>query len=142
MIQSYIDEDWKNFAQKYAYADFCLYFIFVSMIMIQFWQLSHDEAMMSGQYEIILILAPILSITFLFFNVIKEIVQIRTEGRDYIRDFENVGDFIACILVSVCQFYYFFTGKRVNGYFIPENDSNFEVFLLPMILVLHLNLIL
>ena len=112
------------------------------MIMIQFWQLSHDEAMMSGQYEIILILAPILSITFLFFNVIKEIVQIRTEGRDYIRDFENVGDFIACILVSVCQFYYFFTGKRVNGYFIPENDSNFEVFLLPMILVLHLNLIL
>ena len=63
-----------------------------------------------------------------------------TEGRDYI-SFENLADLIAYILVSVCQFYYWSTGSVVNGYFIPEDDSNFKNYLLPTITILHLNLI-
>ena len=37
LIQSYINEDWENFAQKYAYADFFFYLSFVILIIIQFW---------------------------------------------------------------------------------------------------------
>ena len=63
-----------------------------------------------------------------------------TEGRDYL-SFENLGDLTAYILVSVCQAYYWGTGSVVNGYFFPDNDSNFKNFLLPTITILHLNLI-
>ena len=48
---------------------------------------------------------------------------------------------LACILVSICQIYYFTTGKIENGTYFPEDDSYFEGFLLVMILILHLNLV-
>ena len=40
LIQSYIEEDWQNFAQKYAYIEFGLQFSFVILMMVQFWQTS------------------------------------------------------------------------------------------------------
>ena len=64
-----------------------------------------------------------------------------TEGREYFTSAENISDLLAYTLVSICQFYYFRTGKIVNGFFFPEDGSNFEEFLLPTILVLHLNLV-
>ena len=33
-IQSYIDEDWQNFAQWFAYGEFVLYLSFVALVMI------------------------------------------------------------------------------------------------------------
>ena len=36
-IQSYINEDWQNFAQWFAYGQFVLYLSFAALIMIQFW---------------------------------------------------------------------------------------------------------
>ena len=65
-----------------------------------------------------------------------------TELKEYFSDYYNCSDLIVCVLVSICQYYYWATGKIVNGYFFPEDDSYFEVFLLPTILALHLNLIL
>lgn len=71
----------------------------------------------------------------------------KTEGKEYLINseysiqFENIGDLLAYVLVTICQFYYFGTGKIVNGYFFPDKDSHFEEFFLPTILVLHLNLI-
>ena len=65
-----------------------------------------------------------------------------TEKKEYFIDVYNYADLIVCILVSICQYYYLATGEIVNGYFFPGNDSLFEVFLLPTILMLHLNLIL
>ena len=34
LIQSYINEDWQNFAQWFAYGEFVLYLSFVSLVMI------------------------------------------------------------------------------------------------------------
>ena len=34
LIQGYIDEDWENFAQKYAYVEFALYLAFVTLFML------------------------------------------------------------------------------------------------------------
>ena len=43
----------------------------------------------------------------------------------------------------ICQYYYWKSlGSSETGYFIPDPDSNFEVFLLPMFLLLYNNLIL
>ena len=65
-----------------------------------------------------------------------------TEGKEYFYSFENAGDLIVYILVCVCQFYYWGRPRVVNGYYVPDDDSYFEAFLLPTILFLHLNLIL
>ena len=71
--------------------------------MIQFWQGSQDEALTELRfYYILRICAPILSITLLLYNFVKEIVQLKTEGKEYFNDFENSGDIAACILVSIC----------------------------------------
>ena len=75
-------------------------------------------------------------------NLLKEIMQIFIEGKYYLADKFNRVDLIVYILVGICQYYYWFTGERVNGYFFPNTDSYFEVFLLLTILALHLNLIL
>ena len=37
LIQGYISEDWQNFAQWFAYAEFVLYLSFVALVMAQFW---------------------------------------------------------------------------------------------------------
>ena len=34
LIQGYIDEDWENFAQKYAYIEFTIYLAFVTLFML------------------------------------------------------------------------------------------------------------
>ena len=65
-----------------------------------------------------------------------------TDGRDHFKSFQNVGDLVVYILVCICEYYYWGTGKIENGYYIPEENSYFEVFFLPTILFLHLNLIL
>ena len=62
--------------------------------------------------------------------------------RDYFFNFENIIDLMVHLLVTICQFYYWTTGKVVNGYFFPDDDSYFEGFLFFMILALHMNLIL
>ena len=62
--------------------------------------------------------------------------------KDYLFNFENILDLIVYILVTICQYYYFGTGKVANGYYFPDDDSYFQGFLFFMILVLHLNLIL
>ena len=85
---------------------------------------------------------PSLSMIFLAVYILKEIMQLVTERKDYLTDFFNISDLICCVLVSICQFYYWRTGRLVNGFFFPEEDSYFEEFLLPAVLVLHLNLIL
>ena len=97
---------------------------------------------MSQKYQFFNTLVPALSVICLLVIVLKEIVQIITEKKEYFTDIYNYADFIVCILVIICQYYYFNTGEIVNGYFFPGNDSLFELFLLPTILVLHLNLIL
>ena len=43
LVQGYIDEDWQNFAQKYAYIEFTIYLTFVTLFMLQFWQTSSDD---------------------------------------------------------------------------------------------------
>ena len=46
------------------------------------------------------------------------------------------------MLVSICQFYYWGTGRVFNGYYFPEDESYYHGFLFFTILALHLNLIL
>ena len=46
-------------------------------------------------------------------------------NKDYFFCFENISDLVAYVLVTVCQFYYFRTGKIVNGYYFPDDDSYF-----------------
>ena len=65
-----------------------------------------------------------------------------TDGKDYFKSFENAGDLIVYIFVCICQFYYWGTATDESGYYIPEEGSYFEVYLLPTMLFLHLNLIL
>ena len=56
-----------------------------------------------------------------------------TEGTQYIVNLkkenfisaENIADLIAYSLVSICQYYYFFTGKIVKGYFFSDDESHF-----------------
>ena len=100
-----------------------------------------------GLYEVMI---PILSVVLLALNILKEILQMITEGKQYFIytegkqlfiSAENIADLIAYTLVSICQCYYFFTGQIVNGYFFPDNGSHFEEFLLPAIMILHLNLV-
>ena len=148
LIQSYINEDWQNFAQRYARIELVLYLCFVGLIMLQFWQTSLDEAVNSSKPSFLSAMIPILSVTLLVVNILKEIFQMINEGKGYFIDeelsiqFENVGDLIAYGLISVCQVYYFGTGRIINGYFFPDYESFFEDFLLLAILALHLNLIL
>ena len=87
-------------------------------------------------------LTPTLTATILILNLLKEIFQMVTECKDYFRSFENVGDLIVFVLVAVCQYYYYSTGKIINGYYFPDTESYFEEYLLFTILMLHLNLIL
>ena len=63
------------------------------------------------------------------------------EGKSYFESFANVTDVIAYVLVIICQYYFWRTGDNQHNYFIPDQDSYFEVFLLPMMLMLHLTLI-
>ena len=63
------------------------------------------------------------------------------EGDDFL-NFENILDLMVQLLVIICQFFYWTTGKVVNGYFFPDDESYFEGFLFFMILALHMNLIL
>lgn len=51
-----------------------------------------------------------------------------TEGKEYFKSFENIGDLIAYILVIICQCFYWGTGEFVNGYFFPD-DGSFEDYL-------------
>ena len=64
------------------------------------------------------------------------------ERKEYFLGFENLLDLATIIMVIICQFYFYTTGKLENGYFIPDDDSYFEQFLLLTTLALHLNLIL
>ena len=115
--------------------------------MVQFWQTNLDEAMIGPQPLLFRFLIPLLTVTLLVVNIFKEIFQIINEGKEYFIDkeysinFENLGDLIVYVLVSICQLYYFGTGKLVKGYFFPDDGSYFENFLLLTILALHLNLI-
>ena len=63
-----------------------------------------------------------------------------TERGEYF-SYENFGDIIAYTLVCICQAYYFTSGKMEKGYYFADEDSYFKEFLLPAILMLHLNLI-
>ena len=91
-----------------------------------------------------------MSIILLVINILIEIFQVMTEGKDYFfsleKDyffsFENIIDLTVYVLVTICQFYYFGTGKVVNGYYFSDDDSYFQGFLFFTILTLHLNLIL
>ena len=44
-------------------------------------------------------------------NSLKEIIQLITEGLDYFFNYENVIDLAAIIMVTICQSYYWGTGK-------------------------------
>ena len=98
--------------------------------------------MMSQKYQFFNTLVPVLTLIFLLVIILKEIIQIFIEKKEYFYDIYNYGDLIVCVLVSICLYYYWCTGKLVNGYFFADDGSLFEVFLLPTILILHLNLIL
>ena len=62
--------------------------------------------------------------------------------RDFVLNFENILDLIGYLLVTICQFYYWTSGKVVNGYYFANYDSYFEGYFFFMILALHFNLIL
>ena len=47
-----------------------------------------------------------------------------TERLAYFTEYENIGDLIVYILVSICQYYYWFRGEIVNGYFYPDECSS------------------
>ena len=49
-----------------------------------------------------MITAPMLSVFFMIINLLKEIVQIKAEGKYYITDGFNWVDIIVYILVSIC----------------------------------------
>ena len=83
LIQSYINEDWQNFAQKYAYIEFGFYFSFVTLVMIQFWQASIDEAYMGPVFPFLTAFTPTLTAMILIINLLKEIFQMVTERKDY-----------------------------------------------------------
>ena len=88
-------------------------------------------------------MVPVLTILLLVVNLFKEIIQLITEGLDYFLNYENVIDLVVIVLVTICQYYYFFgKGKTEKGYYFPEEESHFIDFLLPTTLMLHLNLIL
>ena len=108
--------------------------------MAQFWQIDSEEASMDKRPEILVNVIPYSALVLLVILVLKLILQIMVEGKAYFESFGNVIDVVAYILVIRCQVYYW-TGNRQYGNFIPEEDSYFEVFLLPMILMLHLILI-
>ena len=133
--------------------------------MIQFWQVSLDEAMAGSDSIVRNALVPFLTMMFLVINILKELGQMATEGKkyflnsegkSYLPNFENISDLIIYVLVIICQYFYWCTGRVVNGYYIPENgtfsddalfetdpgsESVFENFFLPTILLLHFNLI-
>ena len=157
LIQSYIDSDWQSFAQKYAYIEFAVQLAFVSLMMIQFWQFNEDEATLENESQLFRKTVPILTAILLVVNILKEIGQVITEGKSYFTDFENLTDLTIYVLVIICQYFYWFTGKRVNGYYFPDSNtysedqpddtdpksgSVFERILLPTIILLHFNLIL
>ena len=115
-----------------------------------------ENAMIEPRSQLIAILVPYLTIIFLVINVLKEIFQMVTERANYLTQYENIIDLTVYIFVSICQYFYWFKGEVVNGYFFPyecssldesvmlvtEKCSYYEEFLLLMILSLHLNLIL
>ena len=119
--------------------------------------MNQDQAISGNGSNFQKIVVPFLSIIFLVLNICKEIGQISTVGRQYFLDLENIADLTVSVLVLICQYFYW-TGTKVNGYFIPEtrngssyedsmfgidpeSGSFFENFLLPTILLLHFNLI-
>ena len=91
-----------------------------------------------------------MTIALLVVKILFEIFQVVTEGKNYLFDlekdfvlnFENILDLIGYLLVTICQFYYWTSGKVVNGYYSPNYYSYFEGYFFFMILALHLNLIL
>ena len=64
-----------------------------------------------------------------------------TEGKDYL-GWTNFADILALILVLICQYFYWNTGSHETGYFVPDSDSYFETFFLPMFMIIYLDLIL
>ena len=63
------------------------------------------------------------------------------EGKKYL-GYQNFSDCLALSFALICQYYYWNTGNIETGYFIPAEDSYYEVFMLPMFLLMYLNLIL
>ena len=72
--------------------------------------------------------------------ILGELLQLYAEGRDYFT-LENFYDSLAFIFAIVCQYYYWNLGENDTGYFIPATDCNFEVFVLPMFLLLNFTMI-
>ena len=74
LLQSYINEDWENFARPFAIIELVIFFVFVMLITVQFWQTSLDEAMMGFYSPFLTIVIPFLTVTILVFNILKEIL--------------------------------------------------------------------
>ena len=84
----------------------------------------------------------ILTLVIFVPNIFRELLQFYVEGYDYFI-WKNLSDIVALILIMICQYYYWNSWSSTEtGYFIPETDSYFEAFFLPMFLLLYNNLIL
>ena len=111
LIQSHIDQDWESFAQKCAYVEFGFQLCFVILVMIQFWQVSLDQAMAANESVFRTVVVPLLTMTLLVISLLKEIGQMATEGRKYflnsegkkyLPNFENLSDLIIFVLIIIC----------------------------------------
>ena len=122
--------------------DFGIFSAFLVSVMLLHWSVSREEMYQNRRPDLLMTWIPLLTLILLVIHIVKEIIQIVAEGKEYIKSVANLADLVAYILVIICQCYYWNTGSNQYGYFVPEPDSNLQWFLLPMILMLHMILIL
>ena len=83
---------------------------------------------------------PPLSIILMVFQILKKIVQILAEGKEYLnKSFAYllmIDSFL--ITTTICQIYYWTTGKIVNGHFIRDRETYVIYFITLSIIQLFL----
>ena len=103
MIEHYINHDWDVFAFRISLIDFTLFTGLLISLMMQFWSNRTTHGEEKDFLEQILIRIGIFNVAmaFLTLNLVKETLQIISEGYDYLK-WENLFDNLALVLVSFC----------------------------------------
>ena len=103
LIEHYINHDWDVFAFRISLIDFTLFTGLLISLMMQFWSNRTTHGEEKDFLEQILIRIGIFNVAmaFLTLNLVKETLQIISEGYDYLK-WENLFDNLALVLVSFC----------------------------------------
>ena len=122
--------------------ELALFTILLVSVMLQFWSVRREDAFAEKSSDFTKSWIPVVTLILLTIHIIKEIVQLFAEGWSYFLGLANIAELIAYGFLTVCQWYYLRFGRNEFGNFIPDPDTYFQWYLLPMILSLHLILIL